>query len=152
MASENKVIGGTDSLRASFSAMPWLLKLVTLNAAFGLAMVAATAVVPFDAAGKKIPPEQWWSSGAGPVLALSMVPLFVAAYLMLRRSPRARQLYLCSFAFVTLISPIVWRLAGMDIARAIPGLVLCLLLIPALGLYLYLNRSVGAYFDQSLSR
>ena len=152
MASENKVIGGTDSLRASFSAMPWVLKLVTLNAAFGLAMVAATTVVPFDAAGKKIPPGQWWSSGAGPVLALAMVPLFVAVYLMLRRSPRARPLYLCSLAIVTLTSPIVSRLAGMDIAPAIPGIVLCLLLIPALGLYLYFNGGVRAYFDQSLSR
>ena len=152
MANENKVIGRTSSLRASFSAMPWLLKLITLHAAFGLAIVAATAIVPVDAAGKKIPPWQWWSSGAGPVVALGMVPLFVAAYLMLRRSPRARQLYLCSLALLLLTSPIVWRLVGMDIAPAIPGLVLCLLLIPALGLYLYFNRGVRAYFDQSLSR
>jgi hypothetical protein len=126
--------------------MPWLLKLITLNAASGLAMAAATAFVSIDAGGRKIPPWQWWSSGAGPILLLAMVPLFVSAYLMLRRSPKARTCYLSGFAFLALISPIVWWLAGMEIAPAIPGLLLCLVLILGLGLYLYLDRGVRDYF------
>jgi hypothetical protein len=146
MARANKLIDQANSLRASFGAMPRLLKLITLNAVFGVALVAASVAVPFDVYGRKVPATEWWSSGAGPVLALAMVPGFASAWLMLRRSPLARKLYLSSFALLSLTGPLIAHLAGADATDAIPGLVLCLLLIPLLGSYLYLSRDVQDYF------
>lgn len=153
MARANRLIDLAASVTAAFGAMPWLLKLITLSAGSGVALVAATIAAPsIDVFGRKVPTSEWWSSGAGPVVTLSMIPVLVSAWLMLRRSPLARKLYLSSFALLSLTGPVIAHLAGADIRDAIPGLVFCLLLMPLLTCYLFLSRGVQDYFRPKSAR
>jgi hypothetical protein len=139
-------------LRKNFATMPWLLKLITLNAALGIVLIAATVAVPVNVNGLEVAPTEWWSSGAGPVTALAMALLFVSAYLMLKRSALARKLYLVSLGFAFATVPIVDHMVGNDMTFAAPdalsGPVFALVLMLVLGCYLHLNRDVQKYFER----
>jgi len=150
MARAGKVIVG--DVRKNFAAMPWLLKLITLNAALGILLIAATAVVPIKWASREVSPAEFWSSGAGPVMAIAMVLLFVSAYLLLERSAASRKLYLVSLSFAFATGPIVDHMVGARWTDVVAVVLLqplvALLLILLLACYLYLNRDVQKYFER----
>jgi hypothetical protein len=139
-------------IRKNFAAMPWLLKLITLNAALGIVLIAATVAVPVNVYGREVAPSEWWSSGAGPVTAVAMALLFVSAYLLLERSAIARKLYLVSLSFAFATGPIVDHMVGARSTDVVAVVLLqplvALLLILLLACYLYLNRGVQKYFER----
>ncbi len=147
MVRANNVVDHRESVTAAFGAMPWLLKLITVNACLGLVFIPVLIAVPsIDVIDRQIPASEFWSSGAGLVCAFALLPPLASAWLMLRRSPRARIIYLSSLTLLALSTLVVARLTDTDMNAAMLNSGGQLLLASLLGCYLYLSRGVRGYF------
>jgi len=151
--STNKTGDSRENLLSAFLAMPWLLKLITLNAACGVPLVLATIVgPPIYVGSNEISTSEWWASGAGVLVALAMIPVSASALLMLRRSARARKLYVSSVVLLSLTTPVAAYLTTKDITTAFYELAFLLLLFAFIAGYLYFNRGVRDYFERTPAR
>jgi hypothetical protein len=133
----------------NFAAMPKLLKLLTAS---GIAIVLVPITMTFRptrVSGREVAPAEWWSSGAGPLVAVACAFIATAAFLVLRRSRLGRPLFvLAALAQVALV-PLGLRIAGAHDAVPVPWLLLHLVLVALLGLYLSKSGAVRKYFRGS---
>jgi hypothetical protein len=125
---------------SNFSAMPGFLKFLTAYA-FGMSVLLFASVIPhgsFVIHGRPVSYAEWWSSGAGPLASFLGIILPISGFLLLRRNPLARVIYLTSIG----IAMIAYYLIHPEPASAAFGILLF-----AFGVwYLYRRPAVVAYF------
>ncbi len=133
----------------NFRQMPPGLKMIT-----GVSLASAVFVLMsaepgghVTAFGMSVSVSQWWASGAGMVILVIVLLLFISAILMLRRSPWGRPLQVLAWLTLSASIPLIARLTSAPLAgiRAETGVNFLFAL--AIGVYLYGSKRVRDYFE-----
>jgi hypothetical protein len=133
----------------NFGAMPKILRWITTLGLASVLMIFGTLVpcATVRAFGRVVLAEEWWSSGAGWIVLLSMWPLPVSAALMLLR--RQEGAWLCVLGWITTHAgaPLVARMFGLPLRFPLQSLAFDLPIFVFLVLYLGRSVAVRAFFQ-----
>ncbi len=104
------------------------------------------SIIPLSSYGindREVSFGEWWRSGAGLFASILGIVFPIAGYLLLIRHKHSRIVYISSIAFIYIFYHVIF---GLDRKVIIPELIVLILLVGLASSYLYLSKSVNAYF------
>ena len=128
----------------NFKSMPIFLKFLTGHAAVCLVLFIFLLIPgnQFSTDDQHtVPYAEWWSNGVWPLLTFAALAIGIGGMLFLKKYRFGRVLFLAGFGGA-LIAPALLSHDQDDLGAS----VLCLPFVLLLGLYLFRNREVKAYF------
>jgi uncharacterized membrane protein len=128
--------------------MPGIVKWLTAVGLVPVVFLVATLIPDgsVQVFGRAMANAEWWSTGAGIVVAILAFTSTAAAVLMLNRSRFARPIYLLNLLAAYVSGPIIARLTKSNAENPFWSLVAGLATVAAIALYFYKSKATGKYF------
>ena len=131
--------------------IPLPLRVLTfLSLLAPLPLLLGTTLAPsVSLFGRHIPRAEWWSSGAGAVIALALTLVFLSGVLLLWRRRVGRVLHLVSWCGLTASIPVVVALLNIGMPPSNHSTITMGMATLCVGVYLYGQSSARRYFAAS---
>jgi hypothetical protein len=132
----------------SFKAMPSILKWLCVVGLVPPLFLFGTLIPngSINVDGKPMANSDWWSSGAGAVVAVLAIVMTAAEIMLLRRSKYGRPIYLIGMALTMASGPPIEKLLEPNATPYLQPLVFNLVIVVLVAWYLYGNKAVQKYF------
>jgi uncharacterized membrane protein len=132
----------------NFKAMPGILKWLTVVGVVPPLFLLGTLIPngSINVDGKPMANSDWWSCGAGAVVAVLAIVMTVAEISLLRRSKYARPVFLIGMALTMASGPLIEKLLKPNATPHLQPLAFNLATVVLVAWYLYGSRGVNKYF------
>jgi uncharacterized membrane protein len=124
--------------------LKWLTVIGLVPPLFLLGTLIPNGSINVD--GKPLANSDWWSCGAGAVVAVLAIVMTAAEILLLRRSKYARPVFLVGMALTMASGSLIEKLLKPNATPYLQPLVFNLAIVVLVAWYLYGSNSVKKYF------